>query len=223
MNPSDAFVDILRASGAALRDTPWGPVAVDFGDWQAEYRALRQAAGLFRAPAAAQVEIRGNDRAAFLNRLSTNKLDDLQPGEGRETFLADANGRIMHYVYVFAGLQSLVLHTAPGLGPSLIAHLDHYWIREDLQFIDRSAEWGQLVLMGPQAADIIARITRADLPQSDAYVSHVEVLWHDRPLMVRSFQERGFTAFHLVGDVAYMASLWQALGQSGAKACGVRA
>ncbi len=116
MAAADEIVDILRAEGAALRDTPWGPVALDFGDWQAEYRAFRQAAGLFRPPSVAQVEITGSQRAEFLNRLATNKLDRIQPGEGCETFLADANGRILHHVFVYAGPNSLVLHTAAGLG-----------------------------------------------------------------------------------------------------------
>lgn len=186
MQASDTIVETLRADGATLRDTPWGPVAVDFGDWQAEYRAFRRSAGLFRPPAAAQVEITGRDRAAFLNNLSTNKLDQIQPGEGRETFLTDANGRILHHVFVFAGPQSLVLHTAAGLAPALIAHLDHYWIREDLKFHDRSAQWGQLVLAGPDAAGIVerligplaghcaqhgrerARVREDDLPNDDA-------------------------------------------------------
>ena len=101
------------------------------------------------------MEIAGSQRADFLNRLATNRLDQIQPGEGLETFLCDANGRIVHHVFVFAGPKSLVLHTAAGLGPSLLAHLDHYWIREDLGFHDRSNEWGEVILAGPQAAGII--------------------------------------------------------------------
>jgi folate-binding protein YgfZ len=224
MKTDDVIIETLRSEGAALHDTPWGPVAADFGDWQAEYRALRQAAGLFRPPAAAQVEISGKDRAAFLNRLATNKLDDIQPGEGRETFLADANGRILHHVFVFAGPHSLVLHTAAGLGPSLIAHLDHYWIREDLKFVDRSAEWGQLVLAGPNAAELAERLAGPlSLREMASYLSTFNVSWNGRPLMVRRFQERGYQSFHLAGDAADMAPLWRALRASGAAACGVRA
>ncbi len=177
----------------------------------------------FSAPAAAQIEITGSDRASFLNRFATNKLDQLQPGEGRETFLTDANGRIMHYVFVFAGPLALVLHTAPGLGPSLIAHLDHYWIREDVKFVDRSAEWGQFVLAGPQAAGIIERLASVNMPGGDDYLASLDVSWNDRPLMLRRFQERGFTSFHLVAEAAGMEPLWRALRQLGAAACGMRA
>ena len=160
METRDEIVDILRDEGAVFRDTPWGPVAVDFGDWQAEYRAFRQGAGLFRPPSVTQVEITGSQRAEFLNRLCTNRLDRIQPGEGCETFLADANGRILHHVFVYAGPESLVLHTAAGLGKSLCSHLDYYLIREDVQFHDRSSQWGELILAGPQSADIVAASRR---------------------------------------------------------------
>ncbi len=249
MNTDAALDETIRAAGAALRETPWGPVAVDFGDWEAEYRAFREAAGLFHPPSAAQVEISGSHRAEFLNRLATNKLDDIQPGEGRETFLCDANGRVIHHVFVFAGPNSLVLHTAAGLGPSLIAHLDHYWIREDLAFHDRSDEWGEVILAGPHAAGIIKSLTAgplalrerareralsgagsdtpsppAPLPEGEgSYLTNYGLSWNGRPLMIRRWRERGFDSLHLAANAADIGALWQALRQLGAKACGMRA
>jgi folate-binding protein YgfZ len=222
--PADPTLDdIIRTAGAALRDSPWGPVAVDFGDWEAEYRAFREAAGLFHPPSAAQVEITGSQRAEFLNRLATNKLDSIQPGEGAETFLCDSNGRIMHHVFVFAGPQSLVLHTAAGLGPSLLAHLDHFWIREDLAFHDRSEQWGEVILAGPHAVGIIKSLTGDNVTGGDAYLATYDLTWNDRPLMARRWRERGFDSFHLGTDAAAIGSLWQALRQFGAKACGIKA
>ena len=223
METRDEIVEILRYEGGILRDTPWGPVAVDFGDWQAEYRAFRQGAGLFRPPSVAQVEITGSQRADFLNRLCTNKLDRIQPGEGCETFLTDANGRILHYVFVYAGPESLVLHTAAGLGPSLCAHLDYYLIREDVQFHDRSSQWGELILAGPHAADIVGRLTAANLTGGDQEVANFSVQWNGRPLMVRRLQQRGFQNFPIAADAADIGPLWQALRQSGATPCGMKA
>lgn len=223
METMSEIVDILRNAGAVLGDTPWGPVAVDFGDWESEYRAFRQGAGLFRPPSVAQVEITGSQRAEFLNRLCTNRLDRIQPGEGLETFLADANGRVLYHVLVYAGPESLVLHTAAGLGPGLCSHLDHYLIREYVQFHDRSSHWGELILAGPQSADIVQHLTTANLPASDEYIAVVGAEWNDRPLMIRRLQERGFQTFHLAGAAADMGPLWQALRQLGATACGLRA
>jgi folate-binding protein YgfZ len=223
MEASSAFVDILRNEGAVLRDTPWGPVALDFGNWEGEYLAFRQAAGVFRPPSVTQVEITGSQRAEFLNRLSTNKLDRIQAGEGCETFLADSNGRILFYVFVYAGAESLVLHTAAGLGPSLCSHLDHYLIREDVQLHDRSLQWGELILAGPQAAGIVERLTAASLPGGDAAMTNFRAEWNGRPLMIRRMQERGFQNFAICAATADISPLWQALRHLGAAACGMRA
>jgi tRNA-modifying protein YgfZ len=223
MESTAEIVDILRGEGAVFRDTPWGPVADDFGDWEEEYRSIRRHAGLFRPPAVAQVEITGSQRAEFLNRLCTNKLDQIQPGEGRETFLADSNGRILFHVYVYAGPASLVLHTAAGLGQNLCSHLDYYVIREDVQLHDRSSQWGELILLGPHSADIAQSATSATIPGGDEYISTFSVEFQGRPLMVRRFQEVGLTAFHFAGEAAGMGSLWQSLRQAGAAACGMTA
>ncbi len=223
MQSCDEIVEILRKEGGVLRDTPWGPAAVDFGDWEAEYRAFRHGAGLFRPPSVAQVEITGGQRAEFLNRLCTNKLDRIQPGEGCETFLADANGRILHYVFVYAGPESLVLHTAAGLGPSLCAHLDYYLIREDVQVHDRSSQWGELTLAGPHAAGIVERLTAANLTAGEQHIANFSVQWNGRPLMVRRQRQRGFQSFPIAADVADIGPLWQALRQLGAAPCGMKA
>ena len=126
-------------------------------------------------------------------------------------------------MFVFAGPKSLVLHTAAGLGPSLIAHLDHYWIREDLAFHDRSDEWGEVILAGPHAAGIIKSLTSANVAGGDSYLTNYDVSWNGRPLMIRRWRERGFDSLHLAADAAEIGTLWQALRQLGAKACGMRA
>ena len=215
--------DILRDEGAKLSETPWGPVAVDFGDWQSEYRAFRQRAGLFLPPSVTQVEITGTQRAEFLNRLCTNKVDSIRSGEGIETFLADANGRILHHLFIFAGAESLVLHTAAGLGKSLCSHLDYYLIREDVQLRDRSSDWGELILAGPQSAEIVQRLTAANLPDGDAQIVNANAPWNGRLLMVRRIQERAFQTFPIAGAAADMGPLWRTLRQLGAAACGLRA
>jgi folate-binding protein YgfZ len=198
-------------------------VAVDFGDWEAEYWSFRRGVGLFRPPAVAQVEITGSQRAEFLNRLCTNKLDRIQPGEGLETFLPDANGRILYHVFVYAGPNSLVLHTAAGQGPSLCSHLDYYLIRDDVQLHDRSSLWGELILLGPQSADVAEHLTSAGLAGGNQAIANFSVAWEGRPLMVRRLQDRDFLAFHFAGETAHMPALWQALRQGGATACGLRA
>jgi tRNA-modifying protein YgfZ len=223
MATSGDIIDLFLGEAANLRDTPWGPVAVDFGDWEGEYWAFRRAAGIFRPPSVAQVEMTGSQRAEFLNRLSTNKLDQIQPGEGIETFMADSNGRILFHLFVYAGPDSLVLHTGAGAGPGLCAHLDHYLIREDVQLHDRSGQWGELILGGPQSAEIAQRVIATEMPVVDRSISTFTAEIHGRPFIVRRLQEDGLETFRFAAEAVDMGLLWRTLRQAGATACGMRA
>ena len=116
------IVDTLRGEGRAMRDTPWGPVAIEFGNWEAEYRAFRRSAGVFRPPSFGLVEITGSQRAEFLNRLTTNKLDPIQPGEGRETFLTPSPTAGSCIMYSSTPGQSRWCYTRPPVRYPVFAH-----------------------------------------------------------------------------------------------------
>ena len=97
-----------------------------------------------------------------------------------------------------------------------------------MKFHDRSSEWGQLILAGPQAAGIIEKLTASGeggcAPAGDDLSRQFRRLLerpaaHGPPVST----SRGFTSFHLAGDAADMDPLWQALRESGAAACGIRA
>ena len=128
---------------------------LDFGDWLAEYGALRESAGIASLARRTQVELTGPERARFLNRLSTNRLDDLATGGGRETFLCDAKGHIVAHLLVFATDNSLVLDTVGGEADRLIAHLGHYLLREAVEIADHSAHWHEFLVAGSRCVELL--------------------------------------------------------------------
>lgn len=117
------------------------------------YLALTQGAGLVDFNDRTQVELRGDDRASFLHNLTTNDIRKLPVGSGCEAFLLDKNGKVLAFVYVFVGPDSLVLETVSEQGQYLVEHLDRYLIREKVELADRSSEWGELYLAGPNSAE----------------------------------------------------------------------
>ncbi|MBI3084000.1 MAG: hypothetical protein HYY90_06510, partial [Candidatus Omnitrophica bacterium] len=60
-----------------------------FGSFEAEYEALRAGAGLIDFSTQALIEVRGRDRATFLNALLTNDIKRLSPGTGCRAALLD--------------------------------------------------------------------------------------------------------------------------------------
>lgn len=105
---------------------------------------------------AGRLQATGADALDLLNRLSTNRVDNLQPGQGAPTILTTDRGRILDLLIVVNAGPAILLLAGPGSPPAVIAWLDKYTIMEDLTVSDRTAATTQFTLAGPHAADLIA-------------------------------------------------------------------
>lgn len=94
------------------------------------------------------IELTGSDRAKFLHNFCTNDILRLTVHNACEAFICNAKGRVLGQIAVVARDESLWLVTVPGAAPKLIAHLDRYLIREDVQFHDRTAEVTSVLITG---------------------------------------------------------------------------
>ncbi len=104
------------------------------------------------------IELAGKDRAKFLHNFCTNDLLRLTPGQGCEAFVCNVKGRILGFISIFVDETSLWLETITGAAPGLMAHLDRYLIREDVQLTDRSAGVSEILLRGPHAPAMMGAI-----------------------------------------------------------------
>src|SRR5262245_21152606 len=88
------LLDKHKASAAA--PGVWFGCALpdDFGDWQAEYRAARDAVALIDKSYRGYLRFRGPDRVRYLNAILTNNIKDLEPGQGVASLFLNPQGRI---------------------------------------------------------------------------------------------------------------------------------
>lgn len=119
--------------------------------------SARTSAALFPL-SRSHIELTGKDRATFLHNFCTNDIKGLGVGRSCEAFVCNVKGRVLGHVMVSALEHSLWLDTVAGAAPALIAHLDRYLIREDVQLHDRTAETAVLHLVGPGAVSALASI-----------------------------------------------------------------
>jgi folate-binding protein YgfZ len=196
-------------------------VVLDYGDWIAEYVALKRSAGVVCLGHIPQIEIAGPDRATFLNRLCTNKIDGLGPGEGRETFLTDAKGHVLAHAAVLTRSESLCLRAVGSEAGKIIAHLDFYLVRDNVTLCDRSGEWLELLLAGPDAIRLLGQLTSTEIPQSR--LAHRDVELVGQPVSVRCLQTGSAPIFVLSLPDNRAADAWHALRKAGAAACGHQA
>lgn len=123
----------------------------------AGYRAAREGAVILDQGGHARLWLGGEDRIAFLQRLSTNEMR-LRPGQGTVTILTSPTARILAVLTVQVYPTGLLLLAGPGQGPAIFNTL-----RSQIFFSDRVTLEGrggvlaQFAIFGPQAGDVLAQ------------------------------------------------------------------
>ena len=128
-----------------------------FSGLDSEYTAAVTAAAVHDASYWGRLKATGEDALDLLNRMSTNKVIDLQPGEGTHTVLTTDRGRIVDLLGVVNNGDHVLLLTSPGRQRPVIEWLDKYTIMEDLEVEDVTAATVTLALVGPDSTKLLGR------------------------------------------------------------------
>jgi tRNA-modifying protein YgfZ len=189
--------------------------------WLGEYDALTHRAGLVDLGHRTQIEISGGDRAAFLHNLCTNEVRKLVPGAGREAFLTNVQGKTLAHVFYFVAPDSIVLSTVPGQAELLLAHLDRYLVCEQVTLADRSAEWRELFLSGPESARLLSSLGVEEIPQER--LAHAPISLAGRHAWLRRVDIAGPDGLVISAPDADAAAIRHVLVDAGAIICPVDA
>jgi len=133
------------------------------------YLALQHNAAILDLSARGRIRVTGEDRARLLHAMTTNHVQQLQPGQGLYAFFLNAQGRIQADAYVLCFDDHFLLDTEPETRELIYEHLDRYIIADDVTLEDVSAETFCLGLEGPGAASVVET---AALPSPGGAWSH---------------------------------------------------
>ncbi len=122
------------------------------------YQALRSAVAWLDLSARGKIIATGEDRARLLHAMTTNQVQQLQPGEGCYAFFLNPQGRILGDVNLFCRENDFLLDVEPESRESLYQHLDKFIIADDVALEDATDRIATLALEGPQALAAAARI-----------------------------------------------------------------
>src|SRR5215213_4340485 len=128
------------------------------------YHAALNGAVLADEGGAGRVFMRGKDRAALLQRLSTNDIARLRPGQGARTVLTTPIGRIIDLLTVHVLEDALLIVSSPGQGGVVWAHLKkNIFFNDQVSLEAAGRSYGQLALYGPAAAALLEQLSGAAL------------------------------------------------------------
>jgi aminomethyltransferase len=153
---------------------------VEFGGWDMpvqypagtvnEHVRTRTQAGLFDVSHMGEVDVRGRDAIAFVNRLTSNDVSKLVDGQAHYTALTTPQGTVIDdlLVYRMAEDQLLLVVNAG------TTDKDWEWIKshhagENVELRNASAEYCQLALQGPEAISILQQLTETNLEEIKYY------------------------------------------------------
>jgi aminomethyltransferase len=177
----------LNAPALNLKRTPLNEVhrrmggrMVDFGGWDMpvqypagtveEHLRTRTQAGLFDVSHMGEIDVRGPDTIAFVNRLASNDAAKLVDGQAQYSALTTPQGTVIDdlLVYRFAADHLLLVVNAG------TTEKDWQWIsshrtNESLELRNVSAEYCQLAVQGPEALKILQPLTDLSLDEIKYY------------------------------------------------------
>jgi folate-binding protein YgfZ len=188
------------------------------------YRDVRDAVAWAELPSRSTVFVRGRDALRFVDNFTSAALATLPPGGGAEGFFTDARGWVLALAAILRLEDGLWIDALPGLGGMLAAHLEHYHIREDLEVVDASAEYGAVLVAGPHAAEWLA--SRGETPPPGPPFTHATGRFGDVACRIASidwYGPRGYLVQAPAVDLPRLISWLDAAGLPAAAPAAVEA
>lgn len=127
-----------------------------------EYIAATEGVGVACRSHLGRLKVSGADAIDLLNRLSTNKLDDLAVGDIQGTALTTNKGRVIDLLYVLRQDDHLLVITGPDTCRRVAEWIDFYTFIEDVVVEDVSDGTAMLSLVGASVPHKLAPF--ADVP-----------------------------------------------------------
>ena len=123
------------------------------------YQAARQRAAFIERSSRGRLLVSGSDRASYLQGLLTNDTVALKAGEGCYAAYLTPQGRMISDLLVYE-LGDVILLSLPGdVKDTVLARLDQFIFSEDVQLGDVTETFGQVAVVGPDAARLVSSLT----------------------------------------------------------------
>ncbi|MBS1678320.1 MAG: (2Fe-2S)-binding protein [Actinobacteria bacterium] len=214
-----------RELGASVRWAGDWMRAYDYGDAEAETRAVHEAAGIIDVSTLGKLIVRGPEAGELLDRLYPNRISNLAPGRIRYGVLLTDAARITDDGTICRLDEETFYVTTTSSGAGAVEQWFTWWLADwglDATVTDVTQGLAAINVAGPRVREVLARVTDLDvgkeafpyLDAKQAKVGGVECLL----LRIGFVGELGYE-IHCAG--AHGQALWDALADAGAE-LGVR-
>lgn len=209
---------VHQAAGARLIPFAGWNMPVQYTSILDEHAAVRTGAGIFDISHMGQFLVSGPSAAEWLNRMLTNNITRLAPGQGQYTLMLNEKGGVIDdlIAYRTGDCDFLLVVNASMIDEDfewLVRHQD-----TAVSLRNESGFWAGMAIQGPRAAEMFATVfPDENLPQRN----HLSVFADATHICRTGYTgEDGFELFCPVADAA---ENWNRFVTAGAKPCGLGA
>ncbi|WP_115863041.1 glycine cleavage system aminomethyltransferase GcvT [Halorussus litoreus] len=154
--------DAHAAEGASFTEFGGWDMPVEFDSIKPEHRAVRESAGIFDVSHMGEIELSGPDAARLLQRLTTNDVTNLGPGDSQYSMITDEEGTILDdtVVYRYPDEEDADFLFVPNAGHGeemydrWVDHRDEWDL--DAEVTNATDEYAMFAVQGPDAPDLVA-------------------------------------------------------------------
>ncbi len=193
-----------------------------YSDVASEWRAAREQVVLHDSSHLGRLKATGQDVLDLLNRLSTNEVGSLQPGEGMPTILTNDRGRILDLITVFHLGEYVLLLTNPPMRGQVAQWIDKYTIMEDVVLEDVTDHTAMLSLLGPKASNLLESLAGRKLSEMQNHCSEKIEVGGSSAYLIRR-DALGLPGFLLLVEQEEAENVWSTSLSAGAVPMGMDA
>jgi aminomethyltransferase len=216
--------DLHVAAGASFTDFAGWQMPVSYGSDLAEHHAVRTAAGLFDISHMAEIRVRGEDAAAFLDFALAGKLSAVSIAQAKYSLLLTGAGGIVDDLVVYrqGENQFYIVANAGNRSPVLAALNERSAGFADVEITDQSDDLALIAVQGPNALAILEATPGLTANDGDTSFAALKYYWSTNAsfkgelVFVGRTGYTGEDGFELYIEVPFAAELWQALLSAGA-------
>lgn len=153
------FYQLQAEAGATFVGSDGWEVPAAYQSPADELAALNEAVGLADLSGWGALRLQGRDRQDFVQRLSTNDVQRLTPGQGTPTVFTTPIGRVVDLACLSIREDDLLLLVGRG-ADEVVAN----WLRRHIFFNDQvlvenaTQAWGLMGLCGPRAVTLVGKL-----------------------------------------------------------------
>jgi glycine cleavage system T protein (aminomethyltransferase) len=217
-------------AGEALLKTPlydWHRAhkgrLVEFGGWSMpvqystiieEHNGVRQRVGLFDISHMGRLKFEGPDALAWLEKVTTNHVAKLKPGQIQYSLMVDDDGGMLDDVLVYNRPDGLAMVCNASNRPKVLAQLEKHRDGFDARLIDQTFDTAMIAVQGPAGLATAQRhfdATLTDVP----YYHCTTGTFLGVPALASRTGYTGEDGFELIVPKEKAVAAWEALMDAG--------